>query len=967
MNKIKMKQPSNKSIYFTILLFLLQFPAYTQGWEKTFGGTGNDEFRNISSTQDGGYIICGQSNSFTSEGAAYVIKIDADGNEQWSNLYGGIDAFQSATDIQNYYDGGYILGGIGLGPNGSIDVFLTRLTVTGDTIWTRYFGGLDAQYDGNFTQLPDHSLVYTARNEGDNGIDIYAVRVDENGDMIWEKTFDQTEDASPRDIITTTDNTLLISGGIFIDEGNNDVYLLELDIDGNEINSATYGGPNGEGAFGVIQTSDGGFLTCGLTSSFLEATDTTANVYLVRTDANFDTIWTNSVGGLLYDNAHHIIENADGSFTFSGLTDPSVSGSSDVMLGKVDANGQLIWYRNFGGIAPDWAGEMVAAADGGYVIVGRTQSFGFVNGANDGYLIKTNDLGFSYSNTINGKVFFDENENCNQEVDESDLEGWLIRAASDTEVYYGLSYEGGAYSITVDTGEYVVEVIPPNNYWNWQSCTTNDLSLLSYYDTTTIDMSAWSAFECPLLSVDLGAPFLRRCFENNYTIRYCNEGTLPAEDAYIEVTFDDYLNVVSSTLPSSAQNGNTYTFEVGDVAIGDCNDFQVTVEVDCDNTVLGQTHCSTAHIYPDSICGSTSPDWDGSSIIVDAECEGDSVLFRIINIGEPMTQNLEYIVIEDHIIFREGNFQLDNSTNNILEFKEAAFGKTLRLEAQQAIGHPGEDYPAISIEGCSEDGEIYTGYVLDFYENDANPFLSIDCQENIASYDPNDKQAFPNGIGEDHCINPNVDIEYKIRFQNTGTDTAFTVVITDTLSQFLDITTVRAGASSHPYKFDIYGDGILKFTFNNIMLPDSNVNEVASHGFIKFRVDQISDNPEGSQIFNKAAIYFDFNEPIITNETYHTVADECITVSIIEIEPTSVSTIRVYPNPFEEMTTFELLNKVEGDYAFELYNISGQLIYKEKFDEAQYNFYRKNIASGMYLYKITTKGISLDQGKITMF
>ena len=116
-------------------------------------------------------------------------------------------------------------------------------------------------------------------------------------------------------------------------------------------------------------------------------------------------------------------------------------------------------------------------------------------------------------------------------------------------------------------------------------------------------------------------------------------------------------------------------------------------------------------------------------------------------------------------------------------------------------------------------------------------------------------------------------MEYLIRFQNTGTDTAFLVVIRDTISPFLDPATVRPGASSHPYTWSLMNNGSLKFTFENIMLPDSNINEAASHGFIKFKIQQQPENLPGTTIHNQAGIYFDYNAPVITNQTTHKIQD----------------------------------------------------------------------------------------------
>ena len=132
------------------------------------------------------------------------------------------------------------------------------------------------------------------------------------------------------------------------------------------------------------------------------------------------------------------------------------------------------------------------------------------------------------------------------------------------------------------------------------------------------------------------------------------------------------------------------------------------------------------------------------------------------------------------------------------------------------------------MEGCNG---VNPGFVTIFPEDDGAPFISIDCRENISSFDPNDKQAFPRGYGSEHFIEKNTALEYLIRFQNTGTDTAFTVILKDTLSPWLDLYSVRPGAASHDYEYEILGQNIIKITFNNILLPDSNINELASHGF----------------------------------------------------------------------------------------------------------------------------------------
>ena len=144
---------------------------------------------------------------------------------------------------------------------------------------------------------------------------------------------------------------------------------------------------------------------------------------------------------------------------------------------------------------------------------------------------------------------------------------------------------------------------------------------------------------------------------------------------------------------------------------------------------------------------------------------------------------------------------------------------------------------------------------------DANPADNKDIEKQTVrgSFDPNEKLVTPEG-----GILRTDTLRYQINFQNVGTDTAFNIVVRDTLDTLLDITTLESGASSHPYAFNIVGRE-LSWTFANINLPDSNVNEPGSHGFLTFEVRPRSDVSIGAEIENRSAIYFDFNPPVITN------------------------------------------------------------------------------------------------------
>ncbi len=512
---------------------------------------------------------------------------------------------------------------------------------------------------------------------------------------------------------------------------------------------------------------------------------------------------------------------------------------------------------------------------------------------------------------VQGIVFVDEAEDCTYDGNE---EGWAGAniILENSETYYSLSNNNGNYAITVEPGDYELRIIPPS-YWG--SCEVSYPVNLGVGEILNLDIPIQVIIECPLMEVNLATPFLRRCFDGAYFLQYCNNGTTTAENAYIELAIDPFINVNGASATYEALGDNNFVFQLGDVPPGTCESIAIEIEVSCD-AVLGQSHCSEARIYPNVDCSEPDPSWSGASIVLDGECEGDSIAISIQNIGTgDMTNTLTYIVIEDNIMYMPAPFQLESGEEVIV--KMPANGSTYRLEADQVPGHPGNSMPSVDIEGCGTNGmgTISLGYVGQYSQDEANPFISIDCQENIGAYDPNDKRAFPLGVGNDRLIEANTDIEYMIRFQNTGTDTAFNVVILDELSQFIDPTSVRAGASSHPYELNISADGVLEFRFDNIMLPDSTVDQAGSNGFVQFKVAQIPDNLPNTLIENSAAIYFDFNEPVITNTVQHTIEKpEIITYNVVTLCAGDEWNGQVYENSVLFFQSSETPYVINTDY-----------------------------------------------------
>ncbi|MBK9337780.1 MAG: hypothetical protein IPM98_14975 [Lewinellaceae bacterium] len=578
-------------------------------------------------------------------------------------------------------------------------------------------------------------------------------------------------------------------------------------------------------------------------------------------------------------------------------------------------------------------------------------------------IVVENELGECAN--IEGHVLADWNTNCTKEASDDGLINTVIRitdAAGDE--FFAYSNADGFYRVELYPGTYTVTVEPANSLWT--PCQASYTLTVNPNQTVERDFLLQPEAICPAMTVDISTPLLRRCFNSNYSVFYCNQGTAAATDAYIEIQFDPFLSVNSASIGYTNLGNNLYRFDLGTVPFNTCGSFWVSVLVGC-NATLGQTHCSEAVIYPTGACEPANPLWSGASLQVQAECNTDSLEFAIQNIGSGTSGPLEYVIIEDAVMLMQAPPPAISLAPGAIHYiKVPANGATWRVEVEQEPFHPGLSAPAQAVEGCVNGGQFSVGFVNQFPADDNNPWVDIDCTENVGSYDPNDKQGFPVGYGAAHQIEPGTDIEYLIRFQNTGTDTAFTVVIRDTLSPWLDPASVRPGASSHAYTFDFYGDRNIKFTFDNILLPDSSTNLDGSQGFVSFRIAQKTDVPLQTDILNSAAIFFDFNEPVITNTTVHRIGRNFVTVSAWQPFRSGLE-LRVLPNPVAESALFELRG-MEGlqDWQVELRDATGRSVQTATASGTQWRFERGDLPAGLYLLQVRANGQLLGSGKVLL-
>ena len=467
---------------------------------------------------------------------------------------------------------------------------------------------------------------------------------------------------------------------------------------------------------------------------------------------------------------------------------------------------------------------------------------------------------------VSGQVVHDVNGNC--EVDENDppVPNHLI--ALNDQGYYAFTNNQGMYEMQVGLGGNELYYIDDSELW-FQTCEpVNHAIEVEDLDAVFNELNFLIEPQslCPLLEVSVGTPLLRRCFDNTYHLQYCNIGTEVAEDAYISVQIDEFLIPGESSHEYSLE-GQQMTFQLGDLGVFDCGDITFAVLVSCDAGV-GQAHCVEAEIFPNDPCMAL-PTSAGDKLVGEVECiDGQGVQFTISNEGTDMPGPAIYHVYRNNVIISSGSLVLE--AGGEFDFLEPADGATYSLEILIPYQNPlGQLF--VHLEGCGSGSGFDTGFINNLPLGDDATSLDIDCLTNIGSFDPNDIQVFPRGLTDANCITSNQSLEYHIRFQNTGTDTAFHITVIDVLPDELDPLSIELLDESHEYNLLISDHNVLNFEFNNILLPDSNVNESGSHGYLRFRIQQKSDNETGTVINNKADIYFDFNEPIETNTVFNTI------------------------------------------------------------------------------------------------
>ncbi len=367
-------------------------PMSAVSFAKTYGGTDYDLAFSVQQTSDGGYIVAGYTSSFGVGSAdIFLIKTDANGNVQWAKTYGGT-YYDLASSVQQTSDGGYIVAGwtYSFGAGWS-DVFLIKTDASGNIQWAKTYGG--TSYDSAFSvqQTSDGGYIVAGYTEsfGAGSWDIFLIKTDASGNIQWAKTYGGIDEDQAYSVQQTSDGGYIVAGRTrSFGAGYYDAFLIKTDASGNIQWAKTYGGIYYDDALSVQQTSDGGYIVAGGTSSF--GVDS-GDIFLIKTDANGNVIWAKTYGGTYSEWASSVQQTSDGGYIVAGGTSSFGAGGLDIFLIKTYANGNIQWAKTYGETDWVWTSSVQQTSDGGYIVAGWTYPFGAGNG--DIFLIKTDANG----------------------------------------------------------------------------------------------------------------------------------------------------------------------------------------------------------------------------------------------------------------------------------------------------------------------------------------------------------------------------------------------------------------------------------------------------------------------------------------------------------------------------------------------------------------------------------------------
>lgn len=697
---------------------------------------------------------------------------------------------------------------------------------------------------------------------------------------------------SSEDIIETADGGYIIIGQVQTTRSLNppdydpDILISKISATGALQWEKTVGGTGYEEAGGVQQTADGGYLIFGTTESNdlgIQNPTGKPQFWLTKLDAGGNTLWSKLLTTQYVNFARDFAKTKDGNYVVCGISTDYPSGTyspmpQDALLIKFNDQGVIVWERRIGGNREEVFSNIAVDASGAIFVAGYTSSTdlpGLQNhGESDGWITKVSNDGAILSIKLFGGSGYDQltsiavsptgvvtaggvtNSTDFDLIDNVHRYSiWAInyRDGSNSAKHGFFGYGSGAtfgledIALDANSNIYCVATTDSNNVFMRKPISGSDGWVFNIAESNLVKGSVF---------VDLN-----------------NNGT---KDANEKVFIGGKLEVIKTNDPTrteyfSSRNGEfVANIDTGAYTVRFINDQPYYTVSPSERSVAFPVYVMTDSFTVRLVPSAVKHDLAVSITPLNIPRPGFDVSYAItvVNRGTAVANNPVVQLVKDPRLTIVSAVPAMSAFNqDIISWNIGLLSPldSVHIRLNMRIAAP----PSTAIGDT-----LVSELSVQSDQGDETPLDNVIVLSELVagSYDPNDKTEFHAGLFPVNMLATDK-LYYLVGFQNTGNDTAFNIVIRDTLHSGIDVSGFQMIAASHPYRYTIKNGNQLEWTFENILLADSNRNEKASHGFVAFSVKPKSSLVVGDVITNKASIYFDYNLPVVTNTTSTQIAD----------------------------------------------------------------------------------------------
>jgi hypothetical protein len=851
---------------------------------------------------------------------------------EWQNTIGG-----SNTDylfsIQQTTDGGYILGGWSSSNisgdktengNGGDDYWIVKTDAAGNILWQNTIGGDTTDFLYSVQQTADGGYIlggYSTSNisgdktENTNGIqDYWIIKTDAIGNIQWQNTIGGGSQDFLNCIKQTADGGYILGGssnsGISGDKTENsngltDYWIIKTNAAGNIQWQNNIGGSGGDFIASVQQTADGGYILGGYSNSGIsgDKTETLYGFYdywIVKTDATGNIQWQNTIGGTNSDMLYSIQQTIDGGYILGGLSNSGISadksenslGNYDYWIVKTDATGNIQWENTIGGNYDDYLLSIQQTSDGGYILGGRSLS-NFSGdktencvGGPDYWIVKTDDLGrIQWQNTIGGN---------------SSEEPRSIQQTADGR------YILGGYSLSNISGDKTENCLGNNDFWILKLTGNYNLitgKLFADVNSNNVQDVGEQRISNKKITESNTGRFAFSAIAGIYYVSVLDTGNFSVSPAAI-----NYYNAVPSSQPAYF-SGNQQTDSLNDFAFqpaGVFNDLCVTISL----LIPLRAGFNASYMVNYENVGTTT-------------LSPTVIFFPDNNATYVSASPAANSVTTDSVVWNFGP---------LLPYQTGSIIVTTNINIGTPIGT-----------------QVYADVRIEPIIGDADTVCNRDSWKEftIGSFDPNEILVSRDTVFTTELSSPPF-LNYIIYFQNTGNDTAFNVNILNPIdTSRLQLSTLEFVASSHPMNMQwLPWERNMEFKFDNILLPDSNVDEPNSHGFVRYKIKPKTTLTTADTVKNTAYIYFDFNAPVQTN----TALTRIVLPTSVNNYSANENGFSVFPNP--SSGSFTVKCKMPNAEC-RIVDLAGRAVFSQKLNNRS-TIINHQFSPGIYFVELRT-------------